>query len=330
LKGQKLKQFDPNKRILEYVENSRNEQKDWNTKQFNEWIKDAEERLSKECGLKYREMLKNKETIKKEHKLFEKSIYEARMERERCEERFKYKEALKQMTEDNKKKIYVQRDKRHTELIEAVDKFEIIPSDDVKERKERMHEELMKKMDGWYTMDQEKFEKKQQLEIEAYNNDMKYDQLSEDENDIIFEMSLGKFSLKLNRNDLREGVKVEIYKAACRKIGNNMGNYSKKAKNQLLYYRFGSSRKKKKYNYLMQIGDEAIIEMYDLEKIGKTISEMNSPMGFRIARKYQIKEIIWEDNGISETTKHRARIWSALYKLRGDVKYRTSKWKIEA
>jgi hypothetical protein len=79
----------------------------------------------------------------------------------------------------------------------------------------------------------------------------------------------------------------------------------------------------------MQLGDEAITEMYDLETIGKTVSEMNGTMGFRIARKYQIKEIFWEDNIISETTKHRARIWSALDKIRGDVKYRMSKWKLE-
>jgi hypothetical protein len=42
-----------------------------------------------------------------------------------------------------------------------------------------------------------------------------------------------------------------------------MGNHSKKAKNLLLYYGFGLSRKKKKYNYLMQLGDEAITEMSD-------------------------------------------------------------------
>jgi phenylalanyl-tRNA synthetase alpha subunit len=178
-------------------------------------------------------------------------------------------------------------------------------------------------------MDNEKFEKKQLLEIEAYNTDMKYDQLSEDEKNIIFAVSLFKFNLKLSRNDLREVVKVEIHKAACREIGNNMGNYSKKAKNLLLYYRFGSSRKKKKYNYLMQLRDEATTKMYDLEKIPKTISEMNSTIGFRIARKYQIMEIFWEDNVISETTKHRARIWAALYKIRGDIKYKTNKWKLK-
>jgi hypothetical protein len=88
------------------------------------------------------------ETIKKERKLYEKSIYEAKMERERCEERFKYNEALKRMAEDNRKRIYVQRDKGHTELVEAVDRFKIIPSDDVKKRKERIHEKLMKIREG--------------------------------------------------------------------------------------------------------------------------------------------------------------------------------------
>jgi hypothetical protein len=44
-------------------------------------------------------------------------------------------------------------------------------------------------------------------------------------------------------------------------------------------------------------------------------------LGITIARKYQIKEIYWEDNNISETSKWRNYIWTELDKSRGDVKY---------
>jgi hypothetical protein len=166
--------------------------------------------------------------------------------------------------------------------------------------------------------------------MEAYNQNMKFDQLSEDERDLIFAIALGDFNLKLERNDIREVVKEEIYKAACREIGNYISKYSRRAKNLLLYYRFESSRKKKKNNFLMQLGDEEIRNMYDLEAMGITVAIMNDIIGFTVAKKYRIKKIFWEDCVISETTKYRLKVWTALDKLPGDVKYRTSKWKNEA
>jgi hypothetical protein len=71
---------------------------------------------------------------------------------------------------------------------------------------------------------------------------------------------------------------------------------------------------KRKIELFDAIGDEAITEMYVLETMGKAIVEMNGTMEFRIARKYQIKEIFWEDNTISETTQYRAKIWTRFDK----------------
>jgi hypothetical protein len=43
---------------------------------------------------------------------------------------------------------------------------------------------------------------------------------------------------------------------------NKRGPDYTEAKNILLYYRFGSSKKKKRLNYLMQLGDKLIMELY--------------------------------------------------------------------
>jgi hypothetical protein len=67
-----------------------------------------------------------------------------------------------------------------------------------------------------------------------------------------------------------------------------------------------------------------------METIGKSVGEMKSTMRFRVARKYQIKEIFCEDNVTGETTKYSAKIWTALDKLRGDILCKTTKWKLRA
>jgi hypothetical protein len=82
-------------------------------------------------------------------------------------------------------------------------------------------------------------EKKLKLEKEMYDNDRKFEMFKEIEKDLILAIALGDFWLKLNKNDIRNAVKTEIWKAALRELDKRDLN----AKQLLMYYKFGSLMK---------------------------------------------------------------------------------------
>jgi hypothetical protein len=46
-----------------------------------------------------------------------------------------------------------------------------------------------------------------------------------------------------------------------------------------------------------------------------------------IARKFQIKELFWENNNYSETCKYRDRIWNTLDQAKANIEYAYKKEK---
>jgi hypothetical protein len=111
--------------------------------------------------------------------------------------------------------IFVGKDNTQTKRDEAVNTFKIIQSTQPEERKKVIHYGLIRIRESWSAMCLEKFEEKQPLEMGAYDQNMNFDQLPDDERDLIFAIGLIDFNLKLERNDIREVVNVEIYQAAC-------------------------------------------------------------------------------------------------------------------
>jgi hypothetical protein len=65
-------------------------------------------------------------------------------------------------------------------------------------------------------MDKIGLDRKMKLEYEAYENDMKFGQFSEDKKDLILAIKLGDFKLKLENCDIRNAVKHEICQAVLR------------------------------------------------------------------------------------------------------------------
>jgi hypothetical protein len=90
---------------------------------------------------------------------------------------------------------------------------------------------------------------------------------------LILAIALGDFDLILEKGDLREVVKHEIWKAEKRELKGTKSKCLMEMKNLLLYYRYGSSRKKKKFNYLMQLGGYLIEKAYQWETIGMTVKK---------------------------------------------------------
>jgi hypothetical protein len=71
--------------------------------------------------------------------------------------------------------------------------------------------------------------------------------------------------LKLEKNEVRNAVKHEIWKAM---LGGLIRKGLLKCRQILKYNIFGSTRKKKKKNHMMQLSDKTINELYELGTIG--------------------------------------------------------------
>jgi hypothetical protein len=96
-------------------------------------------------------------------------------------------------------------------------------------------------------MNNVELEKKQKIEYECYANDSMFEKFSEEEKDLILAIALGDFRIKLEKGDIRNAVKIEIFKASMREaVG--LGQHRTEAKQILLNYGFGSSKKKKRRN----------------------------------------------------------------------------------
>jgi hypothetical protein len=126
--------------------------------------------------------------------------------------------------------------------------------------------------------------KKQRLECEFYKNDPMFENFNDEEQDLILAIALGDFKLKLEKNVIRNPVKQELWKAAMRETGNSHAGDCMEAKNILQYDRFGSSKKKKRKNYLIQLGDDVINEIYRWETFGVDIKDWQEHRGIRIAK----------------------------------------------
>jgi hypothetical protein len=83
--------------------------------------------------------------------------------------------------------------------------------------------------------------------------------------------------------------------------------------------------KNNKKNYLMQMKDSMISMLCTMEMNGISGKQWKESVGLQLVYKYQIKEIYWDDNEITKTTKYRKRIWSALDHYGGNCKYYRNK-----
>jgi hypothetical protein len=78
-----------------------------------------------------------------------------------------------------------------------------------------------------------------------YENDKKFEMFKEEEKDLILDIALGDFKLKLKKNDIRNEVKTEIWKAALREYQARFRCITMEWKKLLMYFKFGSSPKRK-------------------------------------------------------------------------------------
>jgi hypothetical protein len=91
------------------------------------------------------------------------------------------------------------------------------------------------------------------------------------------------------------------------------------AKQLLFYFNFGSSHKKSNKNYLAQLKDKTLIDLYDYENTPMKPVKKEYAKGLPIAHKYQIKEIYWKQNSQSSTTNGRRRIFDETTKLKAKI-----------
>jgi hypothetical protein len=127
---------------------------------------------------------------------------------------------------------------------------------------------------------------------------------NQNKKDLILPIALGDLRLKLEKSDIRNEVKMEIWKAALRELKRKKNRLDLVGKKVLLYYKFGPSKKKKRHNYLVQMGDNLINDLYEWETIGISAKKWGVNEDIRAAHKYQIKGIFWNDNDCSGRMVH--------------------------
>jgi hypothetical protein len=162
-------------------------------------------------------------------------------------------------------KVIISRDNQEIIIEEALKTHEEIPSNDPVFRQEAINKETNFIRKKWSEMEQEQLEKKLKLEKEIYDNDCRFEMFKEIEKDLILAIALGDFRLKLNKNDIRNAVKTEVWKTALREL--KQGDWDPDVKKLLMHYKFGSLKKNNKKNYLMQLGDKMISMLYVMEQM---------------------------------------------------------------
>jgi hypothetical protein len=106
---------------------------------------------------------------------------------------------------------------------------------------------------------------------------------------LILAIALGDFRIKLRKNDIRNAVKEEIWKAALRELHSNENELDIEKKKILFYYRFGSSKKRKRKNYMLQLGDETICKLYEWETFRLKASIWKNNKALQLVHKYHLK-----------------------------------------
>jgi hypothetical protein len=169
-------------------------------------------------------------------------------------------------------------------------------------------------------------------DMEKFKKENKHwDKVNSEERTMLKKMSVNNFEEKLQFNSVRNVIKKEIWKLAMKEVKSLTDVFKAKcAKQVLFYYRFGSTKKRKKKNYLIQISDQTIIMLHDLENLpAKKIDDVYRE-GFRILRQYQIKEIFWREANQSNTSDYRRKVWDAIHATDAERKYNVTSGKLKS
>jgi hypothetical protein len=149
-----------------------------------------------------------------------------------------------------------------------------------------------------------------------------WNKVMNNERAMLQKMLANDFKEKLQYGSVRNVIKKEIWKLAMKEVKELKNPMkAKDAKQILFYYRFGSTNKRKKKNYMNQIGDETLIELYEMEYSKIRNKEDDFEEGFRILKQYQIKEIFWRETNQSSTSEYRQKVWEAIHATDVERKY---------
>jgi hypothetical protein len=167
-------------------------------------------------------------------------------------------------------------------------------------------------------------------DMENYKKEHKHwEKETKEERIMLQKMSVNNFEEKLQYYSVRNVIKKEIWKLAMKDVKKLINPIKAKCAKQILfYYKFGSTNKKKKKNYINLISDETLIKLYELENSPTGTMNDDYKEGFRILRQYQIKEIFWRETNQSVTSNYRRKVWDAIHMTEAERKYNVSSGKL--
>jgi hypothetical protein len=100
---------------------------------------------------------------------------------------------------------------------------------------------------------------------------------------MIKKISMNNYSKELHFNDVRNIIKKEIRKQAMLEVKQTKSFIQAKyAKQILFYYRFGSTNKRKRKNYMSLLSGQLIITLYVVENLPRKEISEDFQEGFRI------------------------------------------------
>jgi hypothetical protein len=136
---------------------------------------------------------------------------------------------------------------------------------------------------------------------------------------ILMKMILHEYHKPLCYHSLRSVIKEAVWKLAMEEQRKHCSTQGP-MKQVLMYYKFGASRKNKKFNYLFQLKSGIIFNLFMMECfLNSSSGEFSHAVNWKIVNKYHIRELFWNDNFVSETSMCGKNLWDMMTNLRANM-----------
>jgi hypothetical protein len=155
-----------------------------------------------------------------------------------------------------------------------------------------------------------------------------WSKLSEDEVELIMKIPLGIYEKKINYKEIRWFIKKIVWKTAMYvwKAFSIQSNIIS-TKQLMLFCRFGSNWKSGKSNFLQQMSNKALMEIYRIENNMPEKCCIDDDQ-LEFLKRFHVKKLFWDGYTGGATKEAITELWDLINKDKVD-KLQGSKWKMD-
>jgi hypothetical protein len=159
-------------------------------------------------------------------------------------------------------------------------------------------------------------EEKRKEVIARINSKIK-GEIADSEYKMLVDMVYNRFEKRLNFGEVRNVIKKIIWKLAVEEVEKINVLWKPINLQVLMYYRFGSSLRNKKTNYMLNMKSETILNLFWRENFPNyNFSMFTRFVDWSIFDKFQIYNIFWNNDAVSKTSICHDELWDKLVNLR--------------